>query len=153
MKRHKALLVLLLNVYFTGSELSALPVTPSAFGGTPTRGLDVGRGLQGCGAEPKAIQLVIKCIRGVLAVHSSDHDTAHHSSNASDSDSRMSKNACAAALPIQMRPSPPHARRGAQLPSAPRSSQLRSEHVQLLRAELGATWQSLGDGERRMSGA
>eukprot|EP01043_Picozoa_sp_COSAG02_P108097 COSAG02_NODE_44119_length_368_cov_11.449814_1_plen_119_part_10 len=28
--------------------------------------------------EPKAIQLVIKCIRGVLAVHSSDHYTAHH---------------------------------------------------------------------------
>jgi hypothetical protein len=43
-------------------------------------------GQLGCGAEPKAIQLVIKCIRGVLAVHSSDHDTAHHV-----------KNACAAA--------------------------------------------------------
>ena len=28
-ERHKALLVLLFNVYFTGSELSALPVTPS----------------------------------------------------------------------------------------------------------------------------
>eukprot|EP01043_Picozoa_sp_COSAG02_P036512 COSAG02_NODE_2678_length_8262_cov_5.072400_10_plen_149_part_00 len=30
--------------------------------------------------KPKAIQLVIKCIWGVLAVHSSDHYTAHHSS-------------------------------------------------------------------------
>ena len=28
-ERHKALLVLVFNVYFTGSELSALPVTPS----------------------------------------------------------------------------------------------------------------------------
>ncbi len=28
-ERHKALLVLLFNVYFTGSELTALPVTPS----------------------------------------------------------------------------------------------------------------------------
>ena len=27
-ERHKAVLVLLFNVYFTGSELSALPVTP-----------------------------------------------------------------------------------------------------------------------------
>ncbi len=35
-ERHKALLVLLFNVYFTGSVLSALPVTPSE---GPTQGV------------------------------------------------------------------------------------------------------------------
>ena len=72
-ERHKALLVLVFNVYFTGSELSALPVTPSE---GPSQGVwmsaEAYRVVR-CGAEPKAIQLVIfKCIRGVLAVHSSE---------------------------------------------------------------------------------
>ena len=39
--------------------------------------------------EPKAIQLVIKCIRGVLAVHSSDHYTAHHISVGRDLDGKV----------------------------------------------------------------
>ena len=67
----------LLNVYITGSARSALPVT---LVGGPYEGTRCRLRLIGLACEDlKAVQLVIQCIQGVSAVHSSDFDIAHHS--------------------------------------------------------------------------
>ena len=75
-ERHKSLLLLVLDVYITGSALSALPVTPSE--GTLQKGSRLVEAYRVVLRGPEAVQLDIQCIQGVLAVHFSDFDLAHH---------------------------------------------------------------------------
>ena len=83
-ERHKSLLLLVLDVYITGSALSALPVTPSE--GTLQKDSRLVEAYRVVLRGPEAVQLDIQCIQGVLAVHFSDFDLAHHAGRGRDLD-------------------------------------------------------------------
>ena len=68
-ERHKFLLFLALNVYITGSALSALPVTPPE--GSLQEGSTLAEAYRVVLRGPKVVQLVFQCIQGVPAVRSS----------------------------------------------------------------------------------
>ena len=79
-ERHKSLLFFILNVCSIGSAL-ALPMTPSEEG--PCGSSEVGRGSRGrvCAPGPHSWSFNrnrFNTVQGVLAVHSSDLDKAHH---------------------------------------------------------------------------
>jgi len=74
-ERHKSLLVCILNVCSIGSAL-ALPMTPSEEG--PRGSSEVGRGSRGRVCAPGPHSWSFNTVQGVLAVHSSDLDKAHH---------------------------------------------------------------------------
>ena len=74
-ERHKSLLVCILNVCSIGSAL-ALLMTPSEEG--PDGSSEVGRGSRGRVCAPESHSWSFNTVQGVLAVHSSDLDKAHH---------------------------------------------------------------------------
>ena len=69
-------LFLVLNVCVTGSRGWPLPVTLSRVLSEEDSGM--AEALRGRGSVPARAELVIQYIQGVLAVHSSDLDKAHH---------------------------------------------------------------------------
>ena len=69
-------LSLVLNVCITGSRGWPLPVTLSRVLSEEDSGM--AEALRGRVSVPARAELVIQYIQGVLAVHSSDHDKAHH---------------------------------------------------------------------------
>ena len=74
-ERHKSLLFCILNVCSIGSAL-ALLMTPSEEG--PDGSSEVGRGSRGRVCAPESHSWSFNTVQGVLAVHSSDLDKAHH---------------------------------------------------------------------------
>ena len=80
LREREAKAVIEVNVCFMGSRSSPPPVTPFPVPSQEDLGMAEAHG--GRVPVPALAQLVIQYIQGVLAVHSSDLDKAHHAQNA-----------------------------------------------------------------------